>query len=76
MLDLEKEITNGIYSQISKIELKHHNSKPKHYHEITQHEKDITAIKAEYKQNNNKKLGRNELCPCGSGKKFKNCCGE
>ena len=21
------------------------------------------------------KVGRNELCPCGSGKKFKNCCG-
>jgi len=22
------------------------------------------------------KTGRNELCPCGSGKKFKNCCGK
>lgn len=22
-----------------------------------------------------KKTGRNEPCPCGSGKKFKNCCG-
>lgn len=22
-----------------------------------------------------KKVGRNELCPCGSGKKFKRCCG-
>jgi preprotein translocase subunit SecA len=21
------------------------------------------------------KVGRNELCPCGSGKKYKNCCG-
>ena len=20
------------------------------------------------------KIGRNELCPCGSGKKFKRCC--
>jgi uncharacterized protein YecA (UPF0149 family) len=20
------------------------------------------------------KIGRNEICPCGSGKKFKNCC--
>lgn len=25
--------------------------------------------------NNKKKLGRNELCPCGSGKKYKKCCG-
>ena len=23
-----------------------------------------------------KKVGRNEPCPCGSGKKFKNCCGK
>lgn len=22
------------------------------------------------------KIGRNEKCPCGSGKKFKKCCGE
>ena len=29
-------------------------------------------------QNNtqNTKIGRNEPCPCGSGKKFKNCCGK
>ena len=24
---------------------------------------------------NEEKHGRNELCPCGSGKKYKNCCG-
>ena len=23
-----------------------------------------------------KKIGRNEMCPCGSGKKYKNCCGK
>ena len=23
-----------------------------------------------------KKIGRNDKCPCGSGKKYKNCCGE
>jgi len=23
-----------------------------------------------------KKVGRNELCPCGSGKKYKKCCGQ
>ncbi|MGB5261359.1 MAG: SEC-C metal-binding domain-containing protein, partial [Gammaproteobacteria bacterium] len=22
-----------------------------------------------------RKVGRNEPCPCGSGKKFKKCCG-
>ena len=28
-----------------------------------------------FKQSNTKKIGRNEICPCGSGKKYKNCCG-
>lgn len=26
--------------------------------------------------NKNKKIGRNDPCPCGSGKKYKNCCGK
>ena len=26
-------------------------------------------------RNDNPKVGRNESCPCGSGKKYKNCCG-
>ena len=26
-------------------------------------------------QKTEKKVGRNELCPCGSGKKYKKCCG-
>ena len=25
---------------------------------------------------NEKKVGRNQPCPCGSGKKYKNCCGK
>jgi preprotein translocase subunit SecA len=24
---------------------------------------------------NDKKVGRNDSCPCGSGRKYKNCCG-
>jgi hypothetical protein len=28
------------------------------------------------KQTGVKKIGRNELCPCGSGKKYKRCCGK
>jgi preprotein translocase subunit SecA len=26
--------------------------------------------------NDGPKVGRNEMCPCGSGKKYKNCCGK
>ena len=44
---------------------------------IFQHEFDhlngILIIDKIYKQQ--EKIGRNELCPCGSGKKFKKCCG-
>jgi preprotein translocase subunit SecA len=25
-------------------------------------------------RNRTEKVGRNEQCPCGSGKKYKNCC--
>ncbi len=28
----------------------------------------------EYKMETSKKIGRNDLCPCGSGKKYKKCC--
>ncbi len=32
-------------------------------------------LKAQPKKNRNK-VGRNDPCPCGSGKKYKNCCGK
>jgi preprotein translocase subunit SecA len=31
---------------------------------------------AQPKQRQNKKTGRNDPCPCGSGKKYKKCCGK
>jgi len=31
---------------------------------------------AEYLHQKEKKVGRNEPCPCGSGKKYKKCCGK
>ena len=34
------------------------------------------AEKAKPKVNSNKKVGRNDPCPCGSGKKYKQCCGK
>ena len=35
----------------------------------------ISTPKEEPKIPEGVKVGRNEPCPCGSGKKFKNCCG-
>lgn len=40
----------------------------------TEHDKQVEQIKNNYKKEHNSKLGRNDPCPCGSGKKFKNCC--
>lgn len=33
------------------------------------------SVKKEPMVRKEKKIGRNDLCPCGSGKKYKNCCG-
>jgi preprotein translocase subunit SecA len=33
-------------------------------------------LKAEFEAKQRKKVKRNEPCPCGSGKKFKDCCGK
>ena len=34
-----------------------------------------TKAKEKTRNENGKKVGRNDACPCGSGKKFKRCCG-
>ena len=42
-------------------------------------EEQINAITREYREANmahSDKIGRNDPCPCGSGKKYKNCCGK
>ncbi len=52
-------------------------------HEVSQFEKvagnwvyvDGEMPKPETVRNAAKKVGRNEPCPCGSGKKYKKCCG-
>ncbi|MFH1173108.1 MAG: SEC-C metal-binding domain-containing protein, partial [bacterium] len=34
------------------------------------------AVKPKLKDDEGNKVGRNDLCPCGSNKKFKKCCGK
>ncbi|NBW87715.1 MAG: hypothetical protein EBR23_13055, partial [Planctomycetia bacterium] len=33
-------------------------------------------VRTEPIRNVGQKVGRNDPCPCGSGRKFKNCCGK
>ena len=35
-----------------------------------------SKIRVDEQQQKKKKIGRNEPCPCGSGKKYKRCCGK
>ena len=36
---------------------------------------DITSLESAPVRRSNPKVGRNDICPCGSGKKYKHCCG-
>ena len=53
---------------------------PDHVGEMTRHEQEMVmshgdgSVKEPIKRKN-EKVGRNSPCPCGSGKKFKRCCG-
>ena len=40
-----------------------------------EHQKSETLRKDTVVKVESEKVGRNELCPCGSGKKYKSCCG-
>lgn len=58
------------------------NGQSKRHHEVSRFAKlggrwyyvDGELPKPETRRNQNK-IGRNEPCPCGSGKKYKKCCG-
>lgn len=38
--------------------------------------KEVDTHKPQTYRREGEKIGRNDLCPCGSGKKYKNCCGK
>ena len=38
--------------------------------------KEVDTHKSQTYRREGEKIGRNDLCPCGSGKKYKNCCGK
>ena len=52
----------------------HHELSEFEKHEGTWFFKDAKPPKVEQFQRDQPKVGRNDPCPCGSGKKFKKCC--
>lgn len=57
------------------------NGKPNQLHEISEFTHDderwyyVNGYDQEPIRRESPKIGRNEPCPCGSGKKYKKCCG-
>jgi SWIM/SEC-C metal-binding protein len=65
-----KEVTATFQEKGWKYEAELDPAKPENIADLTRLLNPPKPIVAE------KKAGRNEPCPCGSGKKYKNCCGQ
>jgi len=48
----------------------------KEMHRQAEERNNIDFVKEKAKDESGEKVGRNDECPCGSGKKFKKCCGK
>ena len=61
-----------IRKEVSEEEFQHKEEKNLDY---SGPEADAEAKKKQPSRRAEPKVGRNDLCPCGSGKKYKKCCG-
>jgi len=66
--NIDNQIANFLLNMQIKQNIETKPQKPIHTNDGKEH------LKAKPKKND-KKIGRNDPCPCGSGKKYKNCCG-
>ena len=71
---MQDNIDTNITQFLMKVEIKQ-NIAPKPKQNIQTNDGKET-LKSKPKVNENKKIGRNDPCPCGSGKKYKQCCGK
>ncbi|MCU7204364.1 SEC-C metal-binding domain-containing protein [Turicibacter sp. TA25] len=62
-----------------KVDLKRYTAQDIHENELEKLKKYGESIARKrfekYQMENKSKIGRNQLCPCGSGRKYKKCCG-
>ena len=76
--ELFDELLAGIESKISifllKAEVRQNTERKEQRSNTIVHDTHIKQKSAPIK--NDKKVGRNDPCPCGSGKKYKQCCGK
>ncbi len=62
--DLDFKLLKDRYDRMKKITLAQHLTEEKGSDQSKQSSENTVAVK----------VGRNDPCPCGSGKKFKKCC--
>jgi len=67
--NIDNQIANFLLNMQIKQNIETKPQKPIHTNDGKEH------LKAKPKKND-KKIGRNDPCPCGSGKKYKQCCGK
>lgn len=75
--DMIDEVEKEIVKILSKGRIQSQAEREAMIKKMEQQHKNIVGQKVETvnKKQDTPKVGRNEMCPCGSGKKYKNCCG-
>ncbi len=71
---MQDNIDANITNLLMRVEIKQNIAPTKKKEVLTNDGKE--TLKQAPKVNENKKIGRNDPCPCGSGKKYKQCCGK
>ena len=71
--NLMSEIEANISIYLLKAEIRQNTERKDNTNKRIVHD---THLKEKGKPIKTKKVGRNDLCPCGSGKKYKQCCGK
>ena len=83
--DMFEEMVENIKTDVVKILLNIHKAGDTRRKETVQITKasqenlnnlDNDTVRKETVKNEEPKVGRNDPCPCGSGKKYKQCCGK
>ena len=72
--ELLSKIDAQVTTYLLKAEIRQNSERKKVSETVTTNEDKVTTKKATPKRV--KKIGRNDPCPCGSGRKYKQCCGK
>ncbi len=83
-IELIANIKNEIIKILYTIQLQSHEDREKEQEAIAKMKEQMeeatehitTNVAQEAVRNSDKKIARNEICPCGSGLKYKQCCGK